>query len=101
MAARVEPVGAEEPGPVVDRRDVVAVDDGQAHDLDRAVRIALGELHQIATSELQLGTNAAGLPELAHTMLKLFHNMRAALHVPDQPPDKVPKAIAAWASSTT
>ena len=23
-------------------------------------------------------------------MLKLFHNMRAALHVPDQPPEKAP-----------
>ena len=42
--------------------------------------------------ELQLGKDAAGLPELAHSMLKLFHNMRAALHVPDQPPDKVPPA---------
>src|SRR5438270_7183513 len=54
--------------------------------------VAPGELHQIAASELQLGTNATGLPELAHSMLKLFYNMRAALHVPDQPPDKVPPA---------
>jgi hypothetical protein len=54
--------------------------------------VAPGELHQIAASELQLGKDAAGLPELAHSMLKLFHNMRAALHVPDQPPDKVPPA---------
>jgi len=54
--------------------------------------IAPGELHQIASSELELANDAAGLPELAHSMLKLFHNMRAALHVPDQPPDKVPPA---------
>ena len=54
--------------------------------------VAPGELHQIAASELELGKNAVGLPELAHSMLKLLHNMRAALHVPDQPPDKVPPA---------
>jgi hypothetical protein len=54
--------------------------------------VAPGELHQIAANELQLAKDAAGLPELAHSMLKLFHNMRAALHVPDQPPDKVPPA---------
>jgi len=54
--------------------------------------IAAGELHQIAPGELELANDAAGLPELAHSMLKLFHNMRAALHVPDQPPEKVPPA---------
>jgi hypothetical protein len=54
--------------------------------------IAPGELHQIAPGELELAKEAVGLPELAHSMLKLFHNMRAALHVPDQPPDKVPPA---------
>jgi hypothetical protein len=37
---------------------------------------------------------AAGvdLPTLTASMLKLFHNMRAALHIPDQPPDKAPPA---------
>lgn len=30
------------------------------------------------------------LAAFAHSMIKLFHNMRAALHVPDQPPDKPP-----------
>jgi hypothetical protein len=54
--------------------------------------VAPGELHPIASTELELAKDAAGLPELAHSMLKLFHNMRAALHVPDQPPDKVPPA---------
>jgi len=33
---------------------------------------------------------SADLAALARSMLKLFHNMRAALHVPDQPPDKAP-----------
>ena len=32
------------------------------------------------------------LAALAHSTLQLFHNMRAALHVPDQPPDKAPPA---------
>lgn len=51
-----------------------------------------GELNPIAPGELELAQDAAGLPELVHSMLKLFHNVRAALHVPDQPPDKVPPA---------
>jgi hypothetical protein len=54
--------------------------------------VAPGELDPIAPGELELAQDAAGLPELVHSMLKLFHNMRAALHVPDQPPDKVPPA---------
>jgi len=57
-----------------------------------AKEVTPGELHQIAPGELELGKDAAGLPELAHSMLKLLHNIRAALHVPDQPPDKVPPA---------
>jgi hypothetical protein len=51
-----------------------------------------GELHQIAPAELELAGDAANLPQVAHSMLQLFHNMRAALHVPDQPPDKAPPA---------
>ncbi|HKP04666.1 MAG TPA: hypothetical protein VJU77_15040 [Chthoniobacterales bacterium] len=54
--------------------------------------VAAGELHEIAPADLELAKDASGLPQLAHSMLKLFHNMRAALHVPDQPPDKVPPA---------
>src|SRR5204862_6596724 len=57
-----------------------------------AKEVTPGELHQIAPGELALGKDAAGLPELAHSMLKLLHIIRAALHVPDQPPDKVPPA---------
>ena len=51
-----------------------------------------GALHNIADADLQLGKDAAELPRLAHSMLKLFHNMRAALHVPDKPPEKAPPA---------
>jgi hypothetical protein len=57
-----------------------------------AKEIAPGELHQIAPGELEMARDANELSNLAHSMLKLFHNMRAALHVPDQPPDKVPPA---------
>jgi len=51
-----------------------------------------GELHKILPDDLQLTKDSAG-PELvkaAHSFLKLFHNMRAALHIPDRPPDKAP-----------
>jgi hypothetical protein len=52
-----------------------------------------GNLHQISPNELKLDTNnPSPLASLAHSMVKLFHNMRAALHVPDQPPDKQPPA---------
>lgn len=51
-----------------------------------------GDLHSIAAADLQFGKDAAELPRLAQSMLKLFHNVRAALHVPDQPPEKAPPA---------
>lgn len=52
-----------------------------------------GTLHQISPDELKLDPhNPSPLALLAHSMLKLFHNMRAALHVPDQPPDTAPPA---------
>jgi len=54
--------------------------------------IAPGELHQIAPTDLEMAKDGAGLPQLAHSMVQLFHNMRAALHVPDQPPEKAPPA---------
>ena len=53
---------------------------------------APGDLQPIAPAELELGNDAAELPQHAHSMLKLFHNIRAALHVPDQPPEKIPPA---------
>ena len=52
-----------------------------------------GALHEIGSDELQLNgkkIDEANLAALSHSMLKLFHNMRAALHIPDQPPEKVP-----------
>lgn len=58
--------------------------------------IAPGELHDIDNQELRLDQYAlehnVDLAKFAHAMLKLFHNMRAALHVPDQPPQKPPPA---------
>ncbi len=57
-----------------------------------AKEVAAGDLHEIGPAELELASDAANLPQVAHSMLKLFHNIRAALHVPDQPPEKVPPA---------
>jgi hypothetical protein len=54
--------------------------------------IASGDLQQITSTDLELANDNSNLPEVAHSMLKLFHNIRAALHVPDQPPEKVPPA---------
>ena len=54
--------------------------------------VAPGDLQPIAPAEIELGNDAAELPQHAHSMLKLFHNIRAALHVPDQPPEKIPPA---------
>jgi hypothetical protein len=50
-----------------------------------------GDLHNIDRAEVQQSFNAnIDLAARAHSMLKLFHNMRSALHVPDEPPDKAP-----------
>jgi hypothetical protein len=58
--------------------------------------VARGALHQISAGELRLNGRVLNgdfdLAALAHSMLKLFHNMRAALHVPDQPPERLPPA---------
>jgi Cytochrome c len=56
--------------------------------------VAPGELHAIKPEDVRLHPDAAhgSLATLAYSMLKLFHNMRAALHVPDKPPEKVPPA---------
>lgn len=48
-----------------------------------------GKLHAITPADLDLGS-WDNLPRVSTSMLKLFHNMRAALHVPDQPPEKAP-----------
>ena len=53
-----------------------------------------GALHEIAPGALQLDDESLehekDLAAFSHSILKLFHNMRAALHVPDQPPEKAP-----------
>jgi hypothetical protein len=69
-----------------------SITEAMAADPFGAKDIQPGELHQIAPSDLEMAKDAARLPQLAHSMVKLFHNMRAALHVPDQPPEKVPPA---------
>ena len=51
-----------------------------------------GALYAVLPSDVKLDLQKLGSPEagplaiLAHNMLKVFHNMRAALHVPDTPP---------------
>ena len=55
--------------------------------------VAPGQLHEFKEGTLRFShveLANADLGDLSHTMLRLFHNMRTALHVPDQPPDKVP-----------
>jgi hypothetical protein len=58
--------------------------------------LAPGALHEIDGADLRFDArrldDATGLVSLASAHLRLFHNMRAALHVPDQPPDKAPPA---------
>jgi mono/diheme cytochrome c family protein len=58
--------------------------------------IAPGALHTIGARELRLDgaelEGAVDLVPLVRAVLKLFHNMRAALHVPDQVPDTAPPA---------
>jgi len=55
--------------------------------------IAPGDLHVIAAADLQPPFDAeTDLASRAHAMLQLFHNIRAVLHVPDQPPEKLPPA---------
>jgi cytochrome c553 len=53
-----------------------------------------GALHQIEPGTLVLDDeileHEKDLAAFAHSILKLFHNMRAALHIPDQPPEKAP-----------
>ncbi|MBI3819425.1 MAG: hypothetical protein HY286_12085 [Planctomycetes bacterium] len=55
-----------------------------------------GGLQALAGESLQLNAqllqNGADLARLSATMLKLFHNMRASLHVPDEIPSRLPPA---------
>jgi hypothetical protein len=56
--------------------------------------VEAGTLQDLKRSEVRLDKatleRGADLPAFSHSILKLFHNMRAALHVPDQPPEKAP-----------
>ena len=58
--------------------------------------IAPGALHEIAAADLEMeatGVEAGqDLVPLVRAMLKLFHNVRAALHIPDVPPAALPPA---------
>jgi hypothetical protein len=50
-----------------------------------------GEMHNIDSAEVQQSFDTdIDLAARAHSMLKLFHNMRTALHIPDQPPETAP-----------
>ena len=53
-----------------------------------------GELHQIAPGRVvlddQILEHKKDLAAFSQSILKLFHNIRAALHIPDQPPEKAP-----------
>jgi hypothetical protein len=56
-----------------------------------AQEVEPGSLHSILPKDLRLNQHDPyPLVTLAHSIVKLFHNMRAALHVPDQAPDKQP-----------
>jgi hypothetical protein len=58
-----------------------------------ANNVAAGALHAISGSDLAVDykrVHNADLAKLAHNHLKLFHNIRAALHIPDKPPEKAP-----------
>ena len=53
-----------------------------------------GALHRIEPETVLLDNESLehdkDLAAFASSILKLFHNMRAALHIPDQPPEKAP-----------
>lgn len=56
--------------------------------------VAPGALQSLTEAELRFDQHrlaeGVDLAALSHSMLKLFHNMRAALHIPDQLPDHAP-----------
>ena len=55
-----------------------------------------GQLHEINPDDLRLDHNRIekqkDIIPIVKALLKLFHNMRTALHVPDQPPKELPPA---------
>jgi hypothetical protein len=78
------------------QRQLDAIAPAIATDPSGGKGIAPGALQEIAGADLRL--DVAGLERgmdlvpLVRATLKLFHNMRASLHIPDQPPDKLPPA---------
>jgi hypothetical protein len=58
--------------------------------------VAAGALYRISAGDVRLDSRLLerhrDLTPLVRSQLQLFHNMRAALHIPDQPPDKAPPA---------
>jgi mono/diheme cytochrome c family protein len=57
--------------------------------------IATDALHSLNGADFQFNHRAlasAKLPDVVHAFSQLFHNMRAALHVPDPPPKELPPA---------
>jgi len=55
-----------------------------------------GGLYRLSAGDVRLDSRFLGrgrdLTPLVRSQLELFHNMRTALHIPDQPPDKAPPA---------
>src|SRR5262249_11282502 len=73
-----------------------AIEAALAEDPSGAKGAAPGELHRISADELALdyGRLESGI-DLARTTrghMRLFHNMRVALHIPDQLPATLPPA---------
>lgn len=58
-----------------------------------ANEVAAGDLHKIDNRDVDtsLGDDV-DLAERAHALVRLFHNIRAVLHVPDKPPGNAPPA---------
>jgi hypothetical protein len=72
-------------------QEAKAISDAISADPFGARDVAPGALHKLSPEDLKLDKEKTfPLAALSHSMLKLFHNMRSALHVPDQPPDKPP-----------
>lgn len=62
-----------------------------------ANNVAPADLHALTPTDVHieisgLDKGEIDLAQTAHAILQLFHNIRAALHVPDQPPHKPPPA---------
>jgi len=54
--------------------------------------IAAGTLYEIAPKEVRLDKDSKELLTVARGLVKLFYNIRTALHVPHQPPKELPPA---------